>query len=242
MNPPDSLPPTAGTDATALLADPARAAVAHAAAARVQPGMTLGLGSGRALWALLHVLGQHSWSRQLRVATASSHTEELARQLGLQVVQLDGMVRLDLALDGADEIDRELNVLKGHGAALLREKLVTANARRFLVVAEANKLVAHLGEHRALPVEVVRFAWPDTRNRLLQLLPEVTLRVGDDRPLVTDEGHYLLHATLPTAADLPALALAVKSTIGVVEHGLFLDMADEVLLGGPDGVVETLTR
>ena len=236
------MPPAKGSARSALLDDPARAAVARAAVERVEPGMTLGLGSGRALWAALDVLGQRPWRRELRVATASSTTEERARALGLQIVQLDGTVRLDLVIDGADEVDGELNLLKGHGAALLREKLIVVNARRFVVIAEASKLVEHLGEQQTLPIEVVRFAWPDTRDRLLDLFNEVTLRVDDRSPRITDEGHYLLHATMPSDPDLPALATAVACTVGVVEHGLFLGMADEVLLGSPDGRVDVRQR
>jgi ribose 5-phosphate isomerase A len=216
--------------------------VAHAAVEQVEPGMALGLGSGRALWAALHVLGQRPWSRDLRIATASAMTEERARDLGLQIVPLDGTVHLDLVIDGADEVDGELNLLKGHGAALLREKLIVVNARRFVVIAEASKLVDHIGQQKTLPIEVVRFAWPDTRDRLLDLFDEVTLRVDDGTPRVTDEGHYLLHATMPPDADLPALATAVACTVGVVEHGLFLGMADEALLGSPDGQVNVRRR
>jgi ribose 5-phosphate isomerase A len=224
--------------------NPARAAVIAAALPRLDSGMTVGLGSGRAVWGLIEALAARwAGSRALRVVPASSATEELARRVGFDVVELDGQLRLDLAVDGADEADRSLQLLKGHGAALLREKLVVSAAERFLVIAESHKLVDRLGQSKLLPVEVIRFAWADTRRRLLELFPKATLRVGPDgSPVVTDEGHYLLDCVLPPVDDLADLAGRIKSTVGVVEHGLFVDLADEVLLGTPQGEVSILRR
>jgi ribose 5-phosphate isomerase A len=226
-----------------LLDDPARAAAVAAARPRFEPGMTIGLGSGRAVFALIDLLGA-TWSssRPLRAVAASARTEARARAAGIELVDLDTDRPLDLAVDGADEVDPALRLLKGGGGALLREKLVLAAARHVLIVAEIPKLVDRLGTTRALPVEVVRFAWPTTRHRLLDLLPAATLRPGrDGSPFVTDEGHHLLDCSIPDG-DLDLLATAVKSTLGVVEHGLFLDQADEVLLGRPDGSVHHLHR
>jgi ribose 5-phosphate isomerase A len=228
---------------TGLHQDPARAAAVAAAATQVEPGMTLGLGSGRAVFAVVDALATVARGRSgLRAVAASSATEARARAAGIDLVELDGDLSLDLAVDGADEVDPDLRLLKGGGGALLREKLVLAAARRVVIVAEARKLVDRLGGTHPLPVEVVRFAWQTTRHRLLDLLPAATLRrSADGRPVVTDEGHHLLDCSLPDA-DLPTLAAAVKSTLGVVEHGLFLDTADEVLLGHPDGTVQALRR
>jgi ribose 5-phosphate isomerase A len=228
---------------TSIFDDPARAAAVAAARTRVQPGMTIGLGSGRAVFALVEALAS-KWRGPsgLRAVVASSTTEARARAAGIDLVELDGELTLDLAIDGADEVDRDLGLIKGGGSALLREKLVMAAARRVLVVAEATKFVERLGAGHPLPVEVVRFAWPSTRLRLLQLVPAAELRVAaDGAPVVTDEGHYLLDCAVP-AGDLAALGAAVKATLGVVEHGLFLDMADEVLLGRTDGSVRILRR
>jgi ribose 5-phosphate isomerase A len=225
------------------LADPARAAAVAAARERVEPGMTIGLGSGRAVFGLVDLLAA-TWSapRPLRAVAASARTEARARDAGIDIVDLDGDLTLDLAVDGADEVDPRRALLKGGGGALLREKLVLAAARSVLIVAEAPKLVDRLGATRALPVEVVRFAWPGTRRRLLDLVPSATLRrTPAGAPFVTDEGHLLLDCGVPDG-DLAALAAALKATLGVVEHGLFLDAADEVLLGHPDGTVQTLHR
>jgi ribose 5-phosphate isomerase A len=123
----------------------------------------------------------------------------------------------------------------------LREKLVVVAAERFVVVAETSKRVERLGQGFRLPVEVVRFAWRDTRRRLLYLVPEAELRTTDDgAPLLTDEGHHLLDCRLPAEGDLARLGEDLKATVGVVEHGLFLGMADEALLGRPDGGVDVL--
>jgi ribose 5-phosphate isomerase A len=233
-------------DPAELLADPARAAAATAAARLVEAGMTIGLGSGRAVFATLELLARR-WggAPPVRVVAASSATERLARERRFEPATLDGDVALDLALDGADEVDQQLGLVKGGGGALLREKLVLAAARRVAIVAESGKQVAHLGQTHPLPVEVVRFAWRDTRRRVLALLPAATLRRdAAGAPVVTDEGHHLLDCRLPPtdAAALAALAAALKATLGVVEHGLFLDLADEVLLGAPDGSLRVLRR
>jgi ribose 5-phosphate isomerase A len=228
---------------TGIFDDPARAAAVAAARTRVQPGMTIGLGSGRAVFALVEALAS-KWGGPsgLRAVAASSVTEAKARAAGIDLVELDGELTLDLAIDGADEVDRHLGLIKGGGSALLREKLVMAAARRVLVVAEAAKFVERLGTMHPLPVEVVRFAWPKTRLRLLELVPAAALRVAaDGTPVVTDEGHHLIDCAVP-AGDLAALGAAVKATLGVVEHGLFLDLADEVLLGRDDGSVRILRR
>jgi ribose 5-phosphate isomerase A len=228
---------------TGIFDDPARAAAVAAARTRVEAGMTIGLGSGRAVFALVEALAS-KWRGPsgLRAVTASSATEAKARAAGIDLVELDGELVLDLAIDGADEVDRGLGLIKGGGSALLREKLVMAAARRVVIVAEATKFVERLGTIHPLPVEVVRFAWQSTRLRLLELVPSAVLRVAaDGAPVVTDEGHYLIDCAVPNG-DLAALGAAVKATLGVVEHGLFLGMADEVLLGRTDGSVHVLRR
>jgi ribose 5-phosphate isomerase A len=222
--------------------DPARAAAVAAARTRIEPGMTVGLGSGRAVFALIDLLATWSSAPALRAVVASPRTEARARAAGIELLDPDDDRVLDLAVDGADEVDPALRLLKGGGGALLREKLVLAAARHVVIVAESHKLVPRLGATKALPVEVVRFAWPATRRRLLDLVPSATLRrTPDGSPLVTDEGHHLLDCTVPDG-DLTTLATALKTTLGVVEHGLFPDQADEALLGHPDGSVQLLRR
>jgi ribose 5-phosphate isomerase A len=237
--------------------DAARAAAAAAAVDLVSPGMTIGLGSGRALWKVVELLGARfggaasgggaaaagAQPGRLRAVVASSRTDELARTAGLEVVELDGSLELDLALDGADEVDGSLRLIKGGGGALLREKIVVSAARRFVVVAENRKRVERLGEGFRLPVEVVKFAWRDTRRRVGALVPDATLRLREDgESYVTDEGHFILDCTLPGDADLESLDASLKQVPGVVEHGLFIGMASQALLGRPDGEVDVLLR
>lgn len=218
----------------------AREAAARAALERIEEGMTIGLGSGRAVWRTIELIGER-WPGghpPIRSAFASERTRELAARVGIEAVELDGVVRLELAIDGADEVDPHLALIKGGGAALLREKIVVTAAERFLVVAETRKKVERLGSTFKLPVEVVRFGWRDTRRRLLELLPSADLRMAGEDPVLTDEQHYLLDCALPPLDDFAALGAELKGTVGVVEHGLFIDLATEALLGTPQGEVE----
>jgi ribose 5-phosphate isomerase A len=224
------------------VADPpssARQAAAAAAAELVAPGSLVGLGSGRAVWATIELLPEGT-----RAVVASELTRGVAERAGVEVLELDGTFELELALDGADEVAPDLGLIKGGGGALLREKIVISAARSFVVVAEASKKVDRLGEGFKLPVEVVRFAWQDTQRRLGTLLPDAELRVspGTSDAYVTDEGHYILDATIPPEADAAALAHALDAIPGVVDHGLFLGMASVALLGRDDGTVERLER
>jgi ribose 5-phosphate isomerase A len=176
------------------------------------------------------------------VAAASTRTEEALRDAGIEIVELDGSTRLALAIDGADEVDPDLNLIKGGGGALLREKLIVMAAERFVVVAEQPKKVERLGQHWAVPVEVVPFAWRDTRRRLLAVVDSAELRTeADGRPYVTDEGNNILDCAIPAEAAIDELGRELKLTVGVVEHGLFLRMASLALLGRDDGSVERIS-
>src|SRR3954454_19617105 len=149
--------------------------------------MALGIGSGRAVWKVVEGIAAR-WpdGAPVRAVAASERTAALAREAGIEVGELDGELELDLALDGADQIDPELRLIKGGGGALLREKVVVSAAHRFVVVAEASKRVDRLGEGFRLPVEVIRFAWEDIRRRLGALLPDSELRIGHGgHPYVT---------------------------------------------------------
>ena len=252
---------SAGSSAAAAArAAAARAAAARAAVERFETGLTIGLGSGRAVAAVIELAAQR-WPAgpPLLCAAASSETDRLARAAGFAVVTLDDLdlrrrgpgdaspppALLDLVVDGADEVDPRLDLVKGGGGALLREKLVARAGARLLIVVEDDKLVAHLGERHALPVEIVRFGWRETRRELLGLVPTAVLRRGTDgRPFTTDEGHFIVDCELARRGGegLPALAAALKALPGVVEHGLFLGMADEVLVGHADGSVERRVR
>jgi ribose 5-phosphate isomerase A len=220
---------------------PARDAASLAALELIETGTTIGLGSGRAVWRVVDRIAER-WpdGPPLRAVVASELTHARAREAGIEVVELDGSFDLDLAIDGADELDRDLRLVKGGGGALLREKIVIAAARRFVVVAETGKLVDRLGASFRLPVEVARFAWRDTARRLAELLPDPELRIAGDSAFLTDEGHHILDCPIPAGTDIDALANALRRIPGVLEHGLFIGMAERALLGTPDGTVETV--
>jgi len=223
---------------------PARDAASAAALELIEPGMAIGLGSGRAVWRVVERMAER-WpdGAPVEVVVASERTaEQLRSQLALEPRELDGELRLDLVLDGADEVDSQLRLIKGGGGALLREKIVVSAASRFVVVAESAKCVTRLGEGFRLPVEIVRFAWRDTRRRLAALLPDSELRLGEDgEPFVTDEGHLLLDCELAGDADPERLDHELNRLPGVVEHGLFVGLTERALLGTAEGGLEVLT-
>jgi ribose 5-phosphate isomerase A len=221
---------------------PARAATATAALELIEPGMTIGLGSGRAVWMLMEAIGGKWAKPPIRAVVASQVTYGLAHLARIDVVPLDGEITLDLAIDGADEIDPQLRLIKGGGGALLREKIVISAANRFVVVAETDKLVDRLGTRFRLPVEVVRFGWQNTQRRLAELLPDTIRRSDGPDAYLTDEGHYILDAHLSEGDDLDALDLQINDVPGVVEHGLFIGMAERAILGRPDGTVDVVEQ
>jgi len=211
----------------------------------IQSGMTLGLGTGSTATHMLRVLAEALRDGRLHDIVGvptSDAIGALARQLGVPTATLAERPRLDLALDGADEIDPSLNLIKGLGGALLHEKIVEASADRFIVLADETKLVARLGTHAPLPVEVVAFGLPLATHRLTELGSVPTLRHSADGSIFrTDEGNVILDCRFPGIADCLALNAAINAIPSVVEHGLFVGMASLALVGGPDGVA-TMVR
>ncbi len=223
--------------------DAQKKAAAEAAAALIQPGMVVGLGTGSTAAWFVKALAIRSLDI-VGVATSQA-TEDLAVSLGMRVMSLDEAGRIDLTVDGADEIGPGLALIKGGGAALLREKLVWEASRRCVVIADAAKSVPVLGQF-ALPIEVVAFGHTTTARRICDALEDCnikavpSLRLRGDVPLRTDGGNLIYDAACGTIRDPSALADALKSVTGVVDHGLFLDLADEALLGGEGDVLRLL--
>ena len=213
-----------------------KAAAAAAAVELVEDGMLLGLGTGTTSEVFVSLLGARVRAG-LRVTgvPTSRAAEELALRSGIPVVHAVDR-RLDLAVDGADEVDGGLRLIKGRGGALVREKLVAMAAERFVVIADASKLVARLGVG-VLPVEVMPFLWPQTARRLEALGATGQLRGGEERPFVSDNGNLIVDLTFAGGiADADTLAGALKAVAGVVDHGLFIGLASTCLVGTPDGV------
>ena len=209
--------------------DEQRRAAGEAAAALVRDGMTLGYGTGRGAAAALEALARSKL--RIRGVPTSERTAALCRQLGLALTTLEETPELDLCIDGADEIDPRKQALKGGGGAMVREKLVALAAHRRVFVIEEMKLVPRLGTTRGLPIAVLAFGWSGTLRRVARLLPGAARR--DE---LNDDGNVVMDAPIPAAADLHALAQALKGIAGVVDHGLFLDLSPEVLVGTPQGV------
>jgi ribose 5-phosphate isomerase A len=219
--------------------DEMRLAVARRAAQLVEPGMTLGLGTGRTAALLVKEVAERVRAGMAIVGVATSETTaELARASGIRLASLDEVPRLDLYIDGADEFDPALDLVKGLGGALLREKLVACAAERFVAIVDEEKRVRSLGERAPVPVEVVPFGWTHTRARLARLGVVPTLRQRDGRPVTTDGGNWILDCRLTGPIAAPVLAAQIKQTVGVVEHGLFLGIAERVLVGTAHGVEE----
>lgn len=218
---------------------------AERAVLSVKSGMVLGLGTGSTSWFVVERIGELLRSGELSGITGvptSTRTEEQARALGIPIGTLDQHPKLDLAIDGADEVDSSLDLVKGRGGALLREKMVERAAERFIVVVDESKLFEGLGAHGAMPVEVVQFCWRYNAARLAELGCKVELRTKDAAPYVTDNGNFILDCFFEQPlADSRATANAIRSLTGVVEHGLFLGMANEVVVAGRDGI-SVLTR
>jgi len=212
---------------------------ARAACEAVRSGMVLGLGTGSTTHHALVRLGELLREGRLKdiVGIPSSlATEKTARGLGIPLGDLEAHPEIDLTIDGADEVDPELNLIKGGGGALLREKVIAQASRRNLIVVDESKLSPRLGTRWALPVEVVPFACAAEKRFLASLGAAVRLRVRDGRPVATDQGHWILDAAFGPIADPAALAGALDRRAGIVEHGLFLDLAHEVIVATADGV------
>lgn len=208
------------------------------AADLVEDGMTVGLGSGSTAEVAVQALGARVQRGLKIVGVASSdRTARLAGALGIPLTTLEQCSALDLCIDGADEFDARLNLVKGRGGALLREKIVALSARRFVVVVDETKQVRRIGEHAPVPIEVVPFGWTTTQKRLHDL-GVIGVRRGGDDPFFTDNHNYILDCHANEGVDLarPETGLTIKAQTGVVEHGLFLGVATLVVMGHSAGV------
>lgn len=219
----------------------AKEAAARYAADVVEDGMVLGLGTGSTAALFVAALGERvKKGLRVRGVPTSEATARQARDLGIPLSTLEETPRLDLDIDGADAIDPQLNLLKGLGGALLREKIVAAASRRFLVIADESKLVASLADAPLVPVEVIPFGWSRTAVELEDLGATVKRRLVRDsisgEALITDSGHYILDCHFENMLDPLTLAEQIKSLVGVVDHGFFIGLATEAVVASSSGV------
>jgi ribose 5-phosphate isomerase A len=221
-----------------------RAALKRDAAARaieeIEDGMVVGLGSGSTAEIAVELLA----ARRLQIVgvPTSERTAQLARSLGLVLTTLDEHPQLDLVIDGADQVERgTLNLVKGLGGALLREKIVASAARRMIVMVDDSKLVDRLGGQTPLPVEIVAYGWRSTVGRLERAGLHPTLRGGTEHPFVTDGGNHIADCAIAEIGDPAGLEAELSGLVGVVESGLFVGLASRVIVAGAHGV-ETMER
>ena len=232
--------PTSGADKAKYLA-------AAKALEFVKPGMKLGLGTGSTAAYFVELLGEKvAEGLDVLCVPTSSVTRKQAEGLGIPLTTLGEIRRLDLVIDGTDEFDGRMNLIKGGGGALLQEKLVATAADKMIVISDNSKRVRTLGAF-PLPVEVVRFGWEVTESRILEIISsafvggvDIVRRMDGDEPFVTDEGHYILDLHLKKIDEPPVLAAQLKEIVGVVESGFFIDICKVIIVGKEDGTTRVI--
>lgn len=224
----------------------AKKRAASEAVKHLQDNFIVGLGSGSTAAYVIQQIGEKLRLEDLRVlgVPTSHQAMMLAVHFGVPLTTLNEHPQLDLAIDGADQIDRELNLIKGGGGALTREKIVASAAKQFVIVADETKLVEKLGTNHTIPIEVLPFALPTVMVKLRELKGKPVVREGGGKvgPLVTDNGNFVVDADFGPVDDVRELDLQLKLISGVIETGLFVGMADVVYLGKPDGVEKLMRK
>ena len=225
----------------ALGAEAQKALAGRLAAERVSAGQVVGLGTGTTARYATERLGERVRAGLDIVGVPTSHaTEELARRVGIPLVSLDDRPTLDIAIDGADEIDPQRNLIKGLGGALVREKLVEVASRRLIIVGDESKLVPALGTRSPVPVAIIPFGWTHTSARLAALGCRPVLRLRAGQPLVTDDGLYIVDCWTEALVDPHTTESRMVATVGVVTTGLFVGWPVEAIIAHADGSVTEL--
>lgn len=211
--------------------------VGYKAAEYVEDGMTVGLGTGSTAHYMILALAERAKEGlNIKCVATSLASEKTALDNGLTIIPFDQVEKIDLAIDGADEIDKDMNLIKGGGGALLREKVIEQFANRLIIIADESKNVDFLGDFK-VPVEVVKFAWELTKKEIEKLGGQVHLREKDGQFFVTDNGNYIFDCDFGKIADSKSLAEKLNLIAGVVENGLFVDMADLIIIAHKDGQI-----
>jgi len=216
---------------------------AERAVTYIQDGMIVGLGTGSTAAYAIRKLGERvaKENLQIRAIATSQRSEDLARELNIPIISFEEIELIDLTIDGADEVDEQLNLIKGGGGALLREKVVATSSRELIIIVDETKLVKRLGTF-PLPVEVVPFALAIVRRQLEQLDCTTSLRMENDKPYVTDNGNYILDCSFGEIKLTAQLHDAIKAITGVVDSGLFIQLAKTVIAGYKDGSIQLFTN
>jgi ribose 5-phosphate isomerase A len=208
----------------------------------IRPGMTVGLGTGStAYWAIQGIGEEVKKGLSVRAIATSIQSESLARELNIPIVPFSEIDRLDVTIDGADEVDEQLNLIKGGGGAMLREKIVASATRFYIIIVDESKLVRRLGKF-PLPVEGAPFGWELTFRRRVELGGAPRMRMAGDAPFLTYNQHYILDKSFGLISDPARLHEAVSGITGVMEDGFFIDMANIVIAGLAGGDTRILER
>lgn len=217
--------------------------LAKQAAQLVQNNMTVGIGSGSTVYWLIIELGEQVKNGLFfRAVPTSKKTAALAAQHNIPLAELNDVTTIDITIDGADEIDPHLQLIKGGGGALLQEKMVADASRELFILADHSKLVQKLGKF-PLPLDVIPFGWKQVQRHIVEMYQvEAVLRMQNDQPFITDHGHYILDCPFQHIEQPDELTFELNNITGVVDNGLFINMADIALIGFPDGKTETMHR
>ncbi|AAS41734.1 MULTISPECIES: ribose 5-phosphate isomerase A [Bacillus] len=209
------------------------------AATFVKDGMKIGLGTGSTVYWTIEKLGERvKEGLSFQAVPTSKETEVLAQQLNIPLISLNDIQSLDLTIDGADEIDSNLHLIKGGGGALLREKIVASSSKELLIIADESKLVTHLGTF-PLPVEIIPFSWKQTESKIQSLGCQTTLRLKNNETFITDNNNMIIDCVFPHNITNPAnLHNHLKMITGVVETGLFVNMTSKAIIGTKNGIQE----
>lgn len=222
--------------------NPKKKAAGEKAAEYIQNGMTIGLGSGSTVYWTIQKLGELvSQGLEIKAIPSSTETGRLAKQAGIPLTTFSEVNELDLSIDGADEVDQKFNLIKGGGGALVREKFVDSFTKKFIVVVDESKIVSKLGSF-PLPVEVVPFGWEVTTKTLADVGCTPVLRKKDGEIFRSDNGNYIVDCHFSRIDHPASLHNQLKQLLGVVETGLFIDMANVLIVGGNDGVEIVTTK
>jgi ribose 5-phosphate isomerase A len=209
----------------------------------IKSGMTVGLGTGSTAYWAIEMIGEEVKKNgmQIKAIATSKRSEEQARSLGIPIVSFSEIDQIDITIDGADETDEELNLIKGGGGALLREKIVASNSKQLIIIVDETKLVKNLGKF-SLPVETVVFGWEKTFQKLQSLGCVAKLRMENDQPYMTDNSNYIIDCAFGAILTPAALHEKINSIVGVVENGLFINLATKVIAGFENGELKMFDK
>jgi ribose 5-phosphate isomerase A len=207
----------------------------------IESGMIVGLGTGTTAYWAIERLGEKVKNKELNIKAIATSTgsEKQARAVGIPILSFAEIDQIDITIDGADEADEKLNLIKGGGGALLREKIVASNSKQLIIIADESKLVKHLGKF-SLPVEVVVFGWEKTFTKLQSLGCIPKMRMENNKPYITDNSNYIIDCAFGEILDPAALHEKINAIVGVVENGLFINLASKLIAGYNNGEVKII--